>query len=700
MICTRSKQFFTIVIVLFFNTISYAQTIKVACIGDSVTYGYGIENTEENSYPAQLQQLLGATYKVANFGYSGATMLKNGHKPYWDKEVFIKSQEFEPTFVIIHLGLNDQGNNNWPQHKEAFERDYLDMIATYKNLPSKPTVIICRMTPTFSGHHWFEEGMRESFKEIQTKIEQIGAKANVKVIDLHEPLYRFPEYFPDNLHPTKEGAKIIAEKVYGAISSNYGGLKVPLLYGENMVLQRNKPIHFEGTANYNEKITIEFNNKTKTTITDFNGNWEIVYEPMQAGGPFPLKITSPNTSKSIEKVFVGEVWLASGQSNMDFKVHSMESAATVLKDSLNKNIFLFSMDGKALSGQKFTEKELINCNASNYFEASGWQKTTTKNLENFSAVAYAFAYNLQKQLNIPVGIICNAIGGSPIQSWISRETMEQTHTTVDLLNDTHLNPLVDSWVAKRIVLNMEGSKNTKIKTRHPYQPTLLFDAGIMPLKNYGIKGIIWYQGESNADRPALHSKLFNLLVKDWRFHLKNPELPFYFVQLSSIERPTWGTFRDSQRKLLEIPNTGMAVSSDVGNRTDVHPKKKWIIGERLSKIALHKNYNFSNEFSGPLLDFVNVKGSKLQVYFKHAEGLTTSNGKQVTDIFIANSNKIFVPAKAKINNNILKVWSSEIKNPRYVKYGYTPFTNGNLINKYGLPASTFSNLVNNLKLNK
>lgn len=691
----NSKKIKTFIVFMVFamSFICHSQTIKVACIGDSVTYGYGIENNDENSYPAQLQQLLGATYNVVNFGFSGATMLKNGHKPYWEKEVFKKSQDFEPNIVIIHLGLNDQGNNNWPKHKNEFESDYLEMIAIYKNLPSKPSVFICRMTPTFSGHHWFEEGMRESFKEIQTKIEQIGKKADVEIIDLHEPLYRFPEYFPDNLHPTKEGAKIIAKKVYSAISGNYGDLKLPLLYGENMVLQRSEPIYFEGTANFNETIIIEFNNKTTSTTTDFNGIWKIAYEPMQAGGPFPLKITSPTSSIIINNVYIGEVWLASGQSNMDFKVHSMENATTVLKDSINENIFLFSMDGKALSGKEFTEEELLNCNATSYFETSGWQQTTTKNLEHFSAVAYAFAYNLQKKLNVPIGVICNAIGGSPIQSWVSRESMEQKHVTVDLLNDTHLNPHVDNWVADRIVLNMKDANATKIKAIHPYQPTLLFDAGILPLKNYNIKGVIWYQGESNADRTDLHTTLFKMLIKDWRFHFNNPELPFYFVQLSSIERPTWGTFRDSQRKLLAIPNTGMAVSSDVGNKTDVHPKKKWIVGERLSKIALHKNYNFTNAYSGPLLDFVNVKGNKLEVHFKHSEGLTTSNGKEVMDIFIANSDNIFVPAKTKIKNNILEVWSSEIKNPRFVKYGNTPFTNGNLINKHGLPASTFSNTI-------
>jgi sialate O-acetylesterase len=606
--------------------------------------------------------------------------------------VFKKSQEFEPNIVIIHLGLNDQGNNNWPKHKAEFESDYLDMIATYKNLPSKPKVMICKMSPTFSGHHWFEEGMRENFKEIQSKIEQIGKKASVEIIDLHEPLYRYPEYFPDNLHPTKEGAKIIAEKVYSGILGNYGGLKVPMLYGENMVLQRNEPINFEGTANFNEKVTIEFNSKTKVTNTDFNGNWNVEFTPMQAGGPFSLKISTSNKSVAISKVYIGEVWVASGQSNMDFKVRDMESASTVLKDSLNTNVFLFSMDGKALSGEKFTEDELKNCNANNYFENSGWTPVNEKNLKNFSAIAYSFAYNLQKKLNIPVGVICNAIGGSPIQSWISRESMEQKHETVDLLNDTHLNPMVDAWVAERIVLNMEEATNSKIKSRHPYQPTFLFDAGIQPIKNYNIKGVIWYQGESNADNIQLHSTLFKMMVDDWRYHWKKPELPFYFVQLSSINRATWGTFRDSQRKLLEIPYTGMAVSSDVGNETNVHPKKKWIVGERLSKIELHKNHNFKNAFSGPLLDFVNVNGNKLEIYFKHGEGLRTTSNESVHDIFIANSDKIFVPANAKIIKNKLQVWSSEIKNPRFVKYGYTPFTTGNLINKYGLPASTFSNI--------
>lgn len=682
------------VLIVFFITsiVLNAQKIRVACVGNSVTYGLGITEREHSSYPMQLQQLLGDTYQVENFGHSGATLLKKGHKPYWEKPEFQKSKDFAPNIVIIHLGLNDQGNNNWPKHKSEFVADYLDMISIYQNLPTQPKVFICRMSPTFSGHHWFEEGMRESFKEIQAKIDDIATKAGIDIIDLHEPLYRFPELLPDNLHPNKEGASIIAQKVYSTLVGDHGGLQLPLLYGERMVFQRNEPINISGKANTNDIITVNFH-KSKAKITvPRNGKWSVTLPAMKAGGPYKLSVASMLSEDIIiNEVYVGEVWLASGQSNMDFKVKDMKHAASVLKDSVNPEVFLFSLDGKVLGSNKFTNQDLKLCNAANYFEASGWSNKQDSIFENFSAVAYAFAYNLQKELNVPIGIICNAIGGSPTQSWISRELMESTHQTVDLLNDTWANPLTDSWVAKRKFKNFGTFKKVDTPARHPYDPTLLFDAGILPLTNFTIKGVIWYQGESNAEQIDLHTHLFTMLVNDWRMQWRKPEMPFYFVQLSSIERPSWGKFRDSQRKLLAIPNTGMAVSSDVGHPTNVHPKQKWIVGKRLSNIALAKTYNIDVPYSGPLLDFVNVNNDKLEVHFIFSEGLKTSDNNPVKDIQIAGTNKVFVPALAKIENNRLLVWSDKIENPRYVRYGYTPYSQGNLANQYNLPASTFSN---------
>lgn len=686
------KIYFFVLFAFMVGTLSNAQTIKVACVGNSVTYGAGIENREENAYPVQLQKMLGETYRVENFGFSGATMLKNGHKPYWEKEVFQKSQEFQPNVVIIHLGLNDQGNNNWPKHKDEFVSDYLEMIKVYQNLSSKPKVIICKMTPTFSGHHWFEEGMRENFKEIQSKIDKIADSAVVQMIDLHEKLYLFPEFFPDNLHPTKKGARIIAEQSFSAITGDYGGLQLPLLYGEKMVLQRNKPIKISGISNAYDDVKITFNGQKKSVQVPDNGKWEAVFPRMKAGGPHKLSIKSKLSEDiTINEVYIGEVWLASGQSNMDWKVNQSKHAKTVLKDSLNAQIFLFSLDPKVLKSGKLSDDELGLINAKDYFKSTGWSNTNHEIIENFSAIAYAFAYNLQKELNIPIGIVCNAVGGAPTQSYISRSAMEQDHQAIDLLNDTWLNTMLDVWVANRMAENIVD-KNKK-GVRHPYEPTILFDAGIAPIKNYPFKGVIWYQGESNADQVGLHEKLFKMLVVDWRNQFNNTELPFYYVQLSSMKRPGWGVFRDSQHRLLSIPNTGMAVSSDVGHPSDVHPKQKWVVGKRLSNIALAKTYAKNIAYSGPSLDYVNVIDNKLTIHFKFGEGLRTKNDVPVKDIQIAGADKIFKSAKSTIKNDILEVWHPDIKNPRYIKYGYTPYTEGNLINKSGLPASTFSNLV-------
>ncbi|MCR8668703.1 GDSL-type esterase/lipase family protein [Aestuariibaculum sp. M13] len=684
---------FICLILILQTFIIHSQKIKVACVGNSVTYGYNIENREENCYPSQLQNLLGHQYEVGNFGHSGATLLKNGHKPYWDKKEFTESKEFLPNIVVIHLGLNDQGNNNWPDHKGEFIDDYLDMISTYQNLPTNPKVFICRMSPTFSGHHWFEEGMRESFKEIQSKIENVAKIANVSLIDLHEPLYRYPEYFPDNLHPTKEGATILAQKVYQAIAKDYGGLKVSNLYGENMVFQRNEPVVVTGVSNPDDEITVVLNTTKLVTKPDENGIWKAIFQAMEAGGPYRLKIESKLYDNiEISKVYIGEVWLASGQSNMDFQVSQMQFSETVLKDSINPNVFVFSMDPKVLKSTAFTREELALCRANNYFEYSGWTNSDGDILKKFSAVAYAYACNLQKKLNVPVGVVCNAVGGSTTQSWISRKSMEQTHETISLLNDTWFNPLVDTWVSERKSQNFRGDKF--LKTRHPYDATFLFDSGILPLSSYNFKGVIWYQGESNTNHIALHSRLFRMLVTDWRTHFNKSDLPFYYVQLSSINRPNWGDFRDEQRKLLSIPNTGMVVSLDVGDKTDVHPKKKWVVGTRLANVALAKTYKKSISFSGPLFDYVNVLDDKLKVAFKYSSVLKTIDGFPVKDLEIAGEDKLFVKAQSKIEKNLLILWSTEIKDPRYVRYGYTSFSEGNLTNASGLPTSTFSNITN------
>lgn len=431
----KHSLIFAIMISSLFNkTSALAQKTKVACVGNSVTYGYDIEQREQNSYPAQLQQQLGEDYVVANFGHSGATLLKAGHKPYWEKPELEASLAFEPNIVVIHLGLNDQGNNNWPKHYAEFQHDYLDLIDTYRDLPSQPKIYICQMSPTFSGHHWFEEGMRDSFGEIQSEIANVAELANVELINLHEPLYRFPQYFPDQIHPTKEGAKIIAEKVYSAITGDFGGLQLPPLYSDNMVLQRDQEILITGRANAKDSIIVTLNKSTASGKVAQDGSWKVHLPAMPAGGPYTLQINSDHSGeKGFQNVYLGEVWLASGQSNMDFQLRQMKSAEAVLKDSINDQVFVFSMDPKILHEGKFSAEEIKQLNNNDYFSFSGWSQGKSSDLPRFSAVAYSFAKRLQKKLGVPVGIVSNAVGGSPTQSWISRESMEQQHETIKFI---------------------------------------------------------------------------------------------------------------------------------------------------------------------------------------------------------------------------------------------------------------------------
>src|SRR5690554_7434517 len=201
------------------------QTIKIACVGNSVTYGMGIENPEER-YPAQLQVMLGDEYEVGNFGHSGATLLKNGYRPYWNLPEFKDALDFEADIVIIHLGLNDTDPRAWPKYRDEFIRDYTNLIDTFKSVNPDAEVKICRLTPIFSGHPRFTSSTREWYWQVQEAIEVVAEINEVELLDLHTQLHRRPDLFPDNLHPTGDGAKIIAETVFGAITGNYGGLKL------------------------------------------------------------------------------------------------------------------------------------------------------------------------------------------------------------------------------------------------------------------------------------------------------------------------------------------------------------------------------------------------------------------------------------------------------------------------------------------
>lgn len=234
---TFNKILIVSTIILLSLSSIYGKTIKVACVGNSVTFGMGIENPEER-YPALLQVMLGNEYEVRNFGHSGATLLKNGYRPYWNLPEFKEALNYGADIVIIHLGLNDTDPRAWPKYRDEFIRDYINLIDTFKSINPNTDVKISRMTPIFSGHTRFESSTRDWYWQVQDAIETIAEISRADLIDMHTPLHRRPDLFPDNLHPTGEGAKIIAETVYGAITGNFGGLQLASIFTRNGITKK------------------------------------------------------------------------------------------------------------------------------------------------------------------------------------------------------------------------------------------------------------------------------------------------------------------------------------------------------------------------------------------------------------------------------------------------------------------------------
>ena len=663
------------------------KTVRVACIGNSITYGTGIADCTNDSYPSQLQRLLGSNYQVGNFGKPGATLLYHGHRPYVKQEEFKEAIAFKGDIAVMHLGINDTDPRNWPNYRDEFVKDYLSIMDSLRAANPKVRIILARMTPIADRHPRFVSGTKQWHGEIQTAIETVARVSGAELIDFYEPLYPYPYLLPDAIHPNPEGAGILAKTVYSGITGDYGGLQMSQLYTDYMVLQRDMPLDIHGTANAGEKITVSISNQKATATANNQGKWSVVLKPMNAATDLTLTVEAGSAAKVYKHLAVGEVSLCSGQSNMAFMLCQADTYKRDTDNVGDPQLRLFDMKARwETYNVAWPASCLDSLNHLQYYRSTTWQPTTPDNAKWFSAIAYYYGRMLRDSLKVPVGLICNAVGGSPTEAWIDRNTLETCFPAI-LKNWLH-NDFIQDWVRGRAAKNLTND-NTHLG-RHPYEPCYLYESGILPLQKYPIKGVIWYQGESNAHNMEAHSELFKLLVGSWRSNWSNPTMPFYFVQLSSLNRPSWPWFRYSQLQLMQqIANAGMAVSSECGHSLHLHPFRKQPIRQRLAPRALNKTYGMSVTPSGPIYKGVVRSADALIVSFDYADSLCTSDGKQPSTFEIAEEEGMYYPATAVIEGNTVRLTSPEVKNPRYVRYGWQPFTRANLINGDALPASTF-----------
>ena len=669
-----------------------AEKVKVACVGNSVTYGYGLENRETECYPARLQTLLGEGYDVRNFGYSGATLMRRAFRPYTEQTVYRDALDYAADIVIIHLGLNDTDPRAWPDYRDDFVGDYLALIEDFRRANPRCRVWICRMTPISHRHHRFKSGTRDWYWMEQERIELVSRISGAGLIDLQAPLYPRPDLLPDALHPDAEGADILARTVFSALTGDYGGLRMPEIYSDGMVLQRDRPLVVSGVADAGEKVTVRLAGQKKAAVTGTDGRWSVELAPLSAATGLTLRVSTAGRTIEYEDVAVGEVWVCSGQSNMAFMTMSMTSrereAALETAGRQEKNVRLFNMRARWNTDNRVWDKEVYDSlNRLEYFHPARWTHSLPSEADCFSAVGLVFGQMLSDSLKVPVGLVLNAMGGSPAESWIDRKTLEFEFP--DILYDWRRNDFIQGWVRERASLNIRNASNPL--QRHPYEPCYLFEAGVEPLVHFPVRGVVWYQGESNAHNIEAHERLFPLLVQSWRSYWGDERMPFMFVQLSSLDRPSWTWFRDSQRRLSEtVPSCWMAVSSDRGDSLDVHPRRKMDVGRRLGLQALYNVYGDNDVVpSGPVVRSARLEGNEVILSFDWAEGLGSSDGDVVRTFELAGVDERFRPAEVSIDGVTVRLRCKEVRSPKWVRYGWQPYTRANLVNASGLPASTF-----------
>ncbi len=667
---------------------------KVACIGNSITYGVGVSDSLTKSYPAVLAGLLGSDYQVRAFAKSGSTLLNSGHRPYINEPVYKNALEYRPDIVLIHLGVNDTDPRNWPHFQDKFIEDYVSLINSFKAVNPSVRVLIAKITPITVYHPRFESGTNDWQLKIGKAIEVVAQATGASLIDYHTPLHPHPAMLPDAIHPNDEGAAIMASVAASAITGDYNGLQLSQMYSDNMVLQRDRPIIIKGIANTSDIIAVELAGRKATAKTNVRGEWQATLPAMSAGSGYTLKIHTKEKSYEFSNVAIGEVWLCSGQSNMAFTLGEDADGAAEITKANNPNIRLYNMKAAVNTNPRaWSKDEIERVIDLEYFAPTSWQTLSSQTSQSLSAIAYYMANSLYKELDqVPIGIIVNAVGGSPTESWVERETLEQE--IAPILRGWRDSDFIQGWARGRAAENLANVSKSQFN-RHPYEPSYLFESGIEPLDAYPIRGVMWYQGESNAHNIELHERLFAMLVSSWRAKWQEPELPFYFVQLSSINRPSWPAFRDSQRRLAEqIPHTAMVVSSDKGDSLDVHPRHKKDIGLRLARLALAEQYGHNITPVGPLFKSASANGSSVKVNFDHADGLHHSSGDEIIGFELARHDGLYYPAQATVNKDgELVIESKDVRSPRYIRYSWQPFSRANLVNGDKLPASTFKSKI-------
>lgn len=434
-------------------------------------------------------------------------------------------------------------------------------------------------------------------------------------------------------------------------------------FRDGAVLQRGKPVPVWGKADPGETLKVEFKGQAHETMADAQGLWSTSLDPLEASDAPARLVVSGKQIVTIEDVLVGEVWLCSGQSNMNLSVRQVDHAAQEIAEGKHPLIRQFLVEG-VVSEQPQT------------FVEGNWQACSPETVGDFTAVGYFFARELHRELKVPVGIIHATLGGSPVEGWISQPV---------LAGNPAFGVVAERWQVMKPKVSGKGLRN---------MPSGLYNGLIHPLEPFALAGFAWYQGEGNRERPTEYAALFTTMIKQWRSSFQQGDLPFLFVQLPNFAEPadkkreSWPLIREAQASALAMPNTGMAVTLDVGDPAQLHPGNKQAVGRRLGAVALAQVYGRKVEHSGPAFAEATPEGAAMRVRFNNAAGLAFK-GDPREAFELAGADGKYLPGEARIEGETVVVSAPGLDKPVSVRFEWKNAPTAWLFNAAGLPAAPF-----------
>lgn len=446
-------------------------------------------------------------------------------------------------------------------------------------------------------------------------------------------------------------------------------IRLPYFFSDNMILQRESKPAIWGWADTKNNVTLitSWNNKKYIVKPNERGEWMVNVVTTKAGGPYNISISDGNPI-SIKNILLGDVWLCSGQSNMEMPMKGFKD-----QPILNANNHIFNADNNEI--RLYTVPRSVKTEPMDTSKSASWKIANPADVSNFSATGYLFGKYLYEKLKLPIALICISYGGTPVESFMDVASLKNYAD-----------------------LKIPAIGETKLSNK---LPTVIYNGMLHPFIGYGIKGVIWYQGETNADRPLRYESLFPDFVKMLRNQFGQGDFPFYYVQIAPWDynrskkagdkMVNSALLREAQRKSLDkIPNSGMAVTIDIGNDVFIHPWDKEAVSKRLAMLALNKTYGYSGFMAeSPLYESLTIRNDTAVITFKNAPNGLTTYGKPLLNFEIAGIDKKFYPAKAKITGGKVEASSPDVKKPVAVRYAFKDYIVGELFNTEGFPASSF-----------